>query len=82
MANELLNYGYKLVSGGTDNHLLLLNLNHSSIDGARVERLLEHVNIATNKNTIPGDTSAIVPGGLRLGSPAMTSRGMGEKEFI
>ena len=75
MAKELMKYGYTLVSGGTDNHLFLLNLNKTSIDGARVERILEHVNIAANKNIIPGDTSAIIPGGLRIGSPAMINRG-------
>lgn len=51
------------------------------IDGARVERVLELAHIASNKNTVPGDTSALVPGGLRLGSPALTSRGFIEKDF-
>ena len=51
------------------------------IDGARVERILELVNIAANKNTVPGDRSALIPGGLRIGSPAMTSRGLKEKDF-
>lgn len=81
MATELQKYGHKLVTDGTDNHLILLNMKHENIDGARVERLLEHISIAANKNTVPGDVSAVVPGGLRLGSPAMTSRGMGESEF-
>jgi glycine hydroxymethyltransferase len=72
--------GYKMVSDGTDTHLILLDL-RDRIDGARVERVLELANIATNKNTVPGDKSALIPGGLRLGSPAMTTRGLVEKDF-
>ncbi|KAJ1721112.1 Serine hydroxymethyltransferase, cytosolic [Coemansia erecta] len=73
---------YSLVSGGTDTHLLLVNLLASKgIDGARVERVLEMAKIAANKNTVPGDRSAMVPGGLRMGTPAMTTRGLKEKEF-
>jgi glycine hydroxymethyltransferase len=52
-----------------------------SLDGARVEAVLEQVNIACNKNTTPGDKSALSPCGLRIGAPAMTSRGMGEEDF-
>lgn len=70
-----------MVSGGTDTHLLLLDLRSKGIDGARVERVLELVNVAANKNTVPGDKSAMIPGGLRIGSPAMTSRGLKEKDF-
>ncbi|KAI8996785.1 serine hydroxymethyltransferase-domain-containing protein [Pilobolus umbonatus] len=73
---------YSLVSGGTDNHLLLVDLKPKGIDGARVERVLELVNIAANKNTVPGDKSALIPGGLRIGTPAMTSRGLKEQEFV
>ncbi|KAF8538986.1 serine hydroxymethyltransferase [Trichophaea hybrida] len=73
--------GYEIVSGGTDNHLVLVDLKPKKIDGARVERVLELANIVTNKNTVPGDKSALKPGGLRLGSPAMTTRGMDEKDF-
>ncbi|KAI8358563.1 serine hydroxymethyltransferase-domain-containing protein [Blakeslea trispora] len=73
---------YDLVSGGTDNHLLLVDLNSKGIDGARVERVLELVNIAANKNTVPGDKSALIPGGVRIGTPAMTSRGFKEDDFV
>lgn len=73
--------GYSLVSGGTDTHLLLIDLREKNIDGARVERVLELVNIAANKNTVPGDKSALVPGGLRVGTPAMTTRGLVEADF-
>jgi len=82
LAEELTNLGYTLVSGGTDNHLVLVDMKTSrSIDGARVERVLELACIATNKNTIPGDTSALTPGGIRIGTPALTSRGFVEKDF-
>jgi glycine hydroxymethyltransferase len=74
--------GYKLVSGGTDNHLVLVDLKPQAVDGARVERVLELVGVASNKNTVPGDKSAMVPGGLRLGTPAMTTRGFGEDDFV
>ncbi|KAI0473031.1 serine hydroxymethyltransferase [Xylariaceae sp. FL0804] len=73
--------GYKLVSGGTDNHLVLVDLKPQGVDGARVERVLELVGVASNKNTVPGDRSAMVPGGLRLGTPAMTTRGFTETDF-
>lgn len=71
-----------LVSGGTDNHLVLIDLKKSrGIDGARVERVLELVNVAVNKNTVPGDKSALMPGGIRLGTPAATTRGLTEEDF-
>jgi glycine hydroxymethyltransferase len=82
MSDELNKLGYNLVSGGTDNHLVLVDLKTSrGIDGARVERVLELACIATNKNTIPGDTSALNPGGIRMGTPALTSRGLKEGDF-
>ncbi|KAL2115357.1 hypothetical protein VTJ04DRAFT_9612 [Mycothermus thermophilus] len=73
--------GYRIVSGGTDNHLVLVDLKPQGIDGARVERVLELVGVAANKNTVPGDRSALTPGGLRMGSPAMTTRGFAEEDF-
>lgn len=82
LASALTKRGYSLVSGGTDNHLVLVDLKASrGIDGARVERVLELANIATNKNTVPGDVSAMTPGGIRMGAPALTSRGLGEADF-
>ena len=74
-------HGFTLVSGGTDNHLLLVDLRPLGLDGARVERVCELAGIAVNKNTVPGDTSALVPSGIRMGSPALTSRGFGEADF-
>lgn len=81
LANRLTELGYKLVSGGSDNHLVLVDLRPSGIDGARVEKILDMAFITLNKNSVPGDKSALVPGGIRIGSPAMTTRGLGEKEF-
>lgn len=65
------------VSGGTDNHLVLVDLRPKGIDGARAERVLELVSITANKNTCPGDKSALTPGGLRLGEcPLYTACGV------
>ena len=66
---------------GTENHLVLVDLRPKGVDGSRVERVLELAHIAANKNTVPGDKSALVPGGLRMGAPALTSRGFTEKDF-
>ncbi|PGH18012.1 hypothetical protein AJ80_04633 [Polytolypa hystricis UAMH7299] len=74
--------GYNIVSGGTDNHLVLVDLKNRGIDGARVERVLELCGVASNKNTVPGDKSAMKPGGLRMGTPAMTSRGFQPEDFV
>jgi len=81
MAAELNKRGYKLVSGGTDNHLVLVDLRPKGVDGSRVERVMELCHIAANKNTVPGDVSALVPGGVRMGTPALTTRGFTEKDF-
>ena len=80
-AEELQARGYELVSGGTDNHLVLVDLRNQKIDGSRVERVLELGLVATNKNTVPGDRSALVPSGIRMGVPALTSRGFVEDDF-
>ncbi|XP_057973520.1 serine hydroxymethyltransferase, mitochondrial-like isoform X2 [Malania oleifera] len=80
-AQCLIEKSYELVSGGTDNHLVLVNLKSKGIDGSRVEKVLESVHIAANKNTVPGDVSAMVPGGIRMGTPALTSRGFIEEDF-
>uniref|UniRef100_A0A0D6R705 Serine hydroxymethyltransferase n=1 Tax=Araucaria cunninghamii TaxID=56994 RepID=A0A0D6R705_ARACU len=78
---EFKELGIKLVAGGTDSHMVLLDLRPNSLDGARVEAVLEQVNIACNKNSIPGDKSALTHCGIRIGAPAMSSRGMGEEDF-
>ena len=82
MAAAMQAKGYKVVSGGTDNHLILVNLKQSKeIDGARVENVCNNVFITVNKNSVPGDKSALVPGGMRLGAHALTSRGFKEADF-
>ena len=78
---ELKKLGYTLVADGTDSHMVLLDLRPSGIDGARIEAILEQVNIACNKNSVPGDKSALTPGGIRIGAPAMSTRGMQESDF-
>ena len=81
LAKYLMDNGVKLVTNGTDNHLALLDLRPLKIDGARVEYILDRANITANKNTIPGDPKPGVPHGLRVGSPALTTRGFTERDF-
>jgi glycine hydroxymethyltransferase len=78
---EFKKLGYKLVSDGTDSHMVLLNLRDKGLDGARVEAVLEAANISCNKNAIPGDKSALTPCGIRIGTPAATTRGFSEDDF-
>lgn len=83
MAAQLLDRGLKIVSGGTDNHLMLVDLRSLPMTGKRADQLVSGVNITANKNTVPFDPeSPFVTSGLRLGTPAMTTRGMGTTEFI
>uniref|UniRef100_A0A673ICK7 Serine hydroxymethyltransferase n=1 Tax=Sinocyclocheilus rhinocerous TaxID=307959 RepID=A0A673ICK7_9TELE len=81
LAASLMEKGYKVVTGGSDNHLILVDLRSNGTDGGRAEKVLEACAIACNKNTCPGDKSALRPSGLRLGSPALTSRGLLEEDF-
>lgn len=82
LATQLQKRGFKLVSDGTDNHLMLVDLRSIGMTGKRADQLMSGVNITTNKNTVPFDPeSPFVTSGLRLGSPAMTTRGMGQPEF-
>ncbi|KAI1476097.1 hypothetical protein K445DRAFT_321275 [Daldinia sp. EC12] len=81
LENKFKELGYKLVSDGTDSHMVLLDLRPQAVDGARIEAVLEQINIACNKNATPGDKSALTPYGIRIGTPAMTSRGFGEQDF-
>lgn len=82
MATQLQERGFKLVSGGTDNHLILVDLRSIGMTGKQADQLVSGVNITANKNTVPFDPeSPFVTSGLRLGSPAMTTRGMGTAEF-
>ncbi|MBQ1186884.1 MAG: serine hydroxymethyltransferase [Clostridia bacterium] len=82
LANGLVSRGVKLVSGGTDNHLMLLDLIGSGVTGKELEHRLDEVNITANKNAIPGDPeSPFVTSGLRIGTPAATTRGLNTEDF-
>lgn len=82
LARELKKFGFKLISDGTDNHLMLVDLTSLGISGKTAQNQLEEVNIVVNSNTIPYDTrSAFDPSGIRLGTPALTTRGLKEKEM-
>jgi len=81
LAGELKKYNFNLVSGGTDNHLILIDLQNKNISGKEAEEKLEQAGIIANRNTIPGDPrKPFDPSGIRLGTPAITTRGMKEKE--
>ncbi|OGZ26913.1 MAG: serine hydroxymethyltransferase [Candidatus Nealsonbacteria bacterium RIFOXYB1_FULL_40_15] len=83
LAGELLKYGFKLVSGGTDNHLILVDLRNKNISGPEAQDILEKAGMTMNKNSIPFDPNPpFNPSGLRMGTPAITTRGMKEQEMI
>ena len=82
LAEELLTYGLELVSGGTDNHIVIINLNKNDLTGIDAENALEHAGIVVNKNSVPFDKKGpSVTSGIRLGTPALTTRGMKEREM-
>lgn len=82
LAGGLLSRGVKLVSGGTDNHLMLLDLSESELTGKELERRLDEVYITANKNTVPGEKrSPFITSGVRLGTPAVTTRGLREEDM-
>lgn len=83
LAKELINRGFEIVSGGTDNHLMLVSLLNQNITGKECEKLLDSANITCNKNTIPNDpASPFVTSGIRLGTAAVTSRGFKEEDMV
>lgn len=81
LAAQLLEKGYKLVTDGTDNHIVLVDLRPKGINGSKVEKACERAGIYLNKNAVPGDANPAVPYGVRLGSPCMTSRGLKPEDF-
>lgn len=83
LADSLVEEGFKLVSGGTDNHLMLLDLTDMGVTGKEAEHMLDEVGITVNKNAIPFDTkSPFITSGLRIGTPAATSRGFKEEDMV
>nr|ACG44669.1 serine hydroxymethyltransferase [Zea mays] len=81
LSDRLQEAGYKVVTGGTEVHMLLVDLRSKGLTGAKGEFILEEINIACNKNTVPGDKSALNPSGIRLGTPALTTRGLKEADI-
>ena len=82
LAEILVNRGYDIVSGGTDSHLVLVSLLNKEFSGKDADAALGRAGITVNKNTVPGETrSPFVTSGIRIGSPALTARGMKEEEF-
>lgn len=82
LANALIARGFRVVSGGTDNHVMMVDLRPKNMNGADAQHILDEAGITANKNTIPFDTgSPLKPSGIRLGTPAVTTRGMGPKEM-
>jgi len=82
LASALMAKGYKLATGGTDNHLILWDLRPVKVSGSKFESLCDYCSITLNKNSINGDRSAVTPGGVRVGTPALTSRGFNERDFV
>jgi glycine hydroxymethyltransferase len=83
LAAGLAKYGYRIVSGGTDNHLMLVDLRPKNLNGKEAQEVLDRASITVNKNAIPFDTSSpFKPGGIRVGTPAVTTRGMKEEEML
>lgn len=83
LADALMERGFNIVSGGTDNHLMLVDLQNLDLTGKEVEKLLDSVHITANKNTVPNDPkSPFVTSGIRLGTPAITTRGAKEEDMI
>ena len=83
LSEELMNKGFRLVSGGTDNHLMLVDVRNKNLTGKEAEKILDEIHITTNKNTIPFDTQGpFITSGIRIGTPAVTTRGMKEAEMI
>jgi len=82
LANQLNEvYGYTLATGGTENHLILWDLKPQGINGSKMQTVCDHSNITLNKNAVLGDKSALTPGGVRIGAPALTTRGLNEDHF-
>jgi glycine hydroxymethyltransferase len=82
LARALEDHNFQIITGGTDNHLFLVDLRNKGLTGGKAEKILEYVGISVNKNTIPGDVSALNPSGIRIGTPAITTRGLKEQDMV
>ena len=82
LAQALMDKGYKLCTDGTDNHLILWDVRPLGLTGSKIEKVCDLINISLNKNTVHGDRSAQSPGGVRIGTPALTTRGLKEADFV
>ena len=82
LAEILMNLEFNISTNGTDNHIILINLKNKDISGTKVEKLCELINISINKNSVKGDTSALNPNGIRIGTPSITTRGMKEIDMV
>merc|ERR1712039_922761 len=82
LGDALMSKGHKLASGGTDNHLLLWDLRPHGLTGGKIEKVCDFCDITLNKNCVAGDVSALAPGGVRIGTPAMTTRGCKKDDMI
>jgi len=81
VADELMKRGYKIITNGTDNHIVMMSCIDKGLTGSKIETALDQMHITVNKNTIVGDKSAVTPGGIRIGSPAVTTRGYLEDDM-
>jgi glycine hydroxymethyltransferase len=82
LAEDLMKRGYKLITNGTENHLLVMNVRDLGLTGSKYEKMCDETHITLNKNTILGDKSAVTPGGIRIGTPAVTTRGYVERDML
>eukprot|EP00762_Andalucia_godoyi_P005228 ANDGO_06720.mRNA.1 Serine hydroxymethyltransferase 2 len=81
LAKALQKLGYTICTGGTDNHIVLWDVRPQGLTGSKLEKVFDHASITVNKNSVPGDVSAVSPGGVRLGTPALTTRGFKQVDF-
>merc|ERR1712226_1465552 len=82
LADALMAKGHKLASDGSDNHLILWDLRPHGLTGGKVEKVCDAASISLNRNCVHGDASALSPGGVRIGTPSMTTRGCAESDFL
>jgi len=82
LGSKLISLGYTIATGGTDNHLVLWDLKPQNLNGAKMQTVCDNCSITLNKNAVLGDRSALTPGGVRIGAPALTTRGLKEEGFV